>query len=83
MGDTLNKLIPTLKLVALGEGANVNADETWLLYQTVDVRCKTYMWCLVNRKVRIVIFFYEDTEDGNRNPRHGGRKRNVLVDFIE
>ena len=33
------------------------------------------------KKARIVIFFYEDTEDGNGNPKHGGR--NVLVDFIE
>ena len=79
----LNRLIPALKKVALCEGANVNVDETWLRYRTVDVKRKTYMWCLVNRKARIVIFFYEDTEDGNGNPKHGGRNRNVLVDFIE
>ena len=75
----LNRLIPALKKVALCEGANVNVDETWLRYRTVDVKRKTYMWCLVNRKARIVIFFYEDTEDGNGNPKHGGRNRNVLV----
>ena len=79
----LNRLIPALKKVALCEGANVNVDETWLRYRTVDVKRKTYMWCLVNRKARIVIFFYENTEDGNGNPKHGGRNRNVLVDFIE
>lgn len=79
----LNRLIPALKKVALCEGANVNVDETWLRYRTVDVKRKTYMWCLVNRKARIVIFFYEDTEDGNGNPKHGGRNRNVLVDFID
>ena len=79
----LNRLILALKKVALCEGANVNVDETWLRYRTVDVKRKTYMWCLVNRKARIVIFFYEDTEDGNGNPKHGGRNRNVLVDFID
>ena len=79
----LNRLIPALKKVALCEGENVNVDETWLRYRTVDVKRKTYMWCQVNRKARIVIFFYEDTEDGNGNPKHGGRNRNVLVDFID
>lgn len=44
------------------DGANVHVDETWLRYQTYNEKRKTYMWCLVNRKARIVIFFYEDTE---------------------
>ena len=58
-------------------------DEIWLRYRTIDVKRKTYMWCLVNRKARIVIFFYEDTEDRNGNSKHRGRNRNILVDFIE
>ena len=78
----LNKLIPALKSVALSEGSNVNVDETWLRYRTVDEKRKTYMWCLVNKEARIVIFFYEDTEDKDGNQKHGGRCRNVLSDFI-
>ena len=46
----LNKLIPALKKVTLGEGADVNVDETWLRYCTVDVKRKTHMWCLVKRR---------------------------------
>ena len=36
---------------------------------------KTYMWCLVNRKANIVIFFYEDTVDKYGNRNSGGRNR--------
>lgn len=53
----LNKLIPALKKIALQDGANVNVDETWLRYHAYNKKRKTYMWCLVNRKARIVIFF--------------------------
>ncbi|MBQ4466578.1 MAG: transposase, partial [Firmicutes bacterium] len=59
----LSKLLPALKDMALEEGANVNVDETWYRYQTHFGHRKTYMWCLVNRKAGIVIFFYEDTVD--------------------
>ena len=59
----LNMLLPSLKEMALEEGANVNVDETWYRYQTHFGHRKTYMWCLVNRKAGIVIFFYEDTVD--------------------
>ena len=40
------------------------------------------MWCLVNRKARIVIFFYEDTTDDEGLQKHGGRNRNVLKEFL-
>ena len=40
------------------------------------------MWCLVNRKARIVIFFYEDTTDNEGVQKHGGRNRNVLKEFL-
>ena len=43
---------------------------------------KTYMWCLVNRVLGIVIFFYEDTTDENGVKHEGGRGRNVLLDFL-
>lgn len=78
----LNRLIPALKKIALQDGANVNVDETWLRYRSYDKKRKTYMWCLVNRKARIVIFFYEDTTDDKGMQKHGGRNRNVLKDFL-
>lgn len=78
----LNKLIPSLKKIALQESANVNVDETWLRYHACNKKRKTYMWCLVNRKARIVIFFYEDTTDDEGVQKHGGRNRNVLKEFL-
>ena len=74
----LNMLLPALKEMALEEGANVNVDETWCRYQTHFGHNKTYMWCLVNRKAGIVIFFYEDTVDKNGKVHTGGRRRAVL-----
>ncbi len=78
----LNKLIPALKKIALQDGANVNVDETWLRYQAYNKKRKTYMWCLVNRKAHIVIFFYEDTTEDDGAQKHGGRNRNVLKEFL-
>ena len=43
---------------------------------------KTYMWCLVNRKAGIVIFFYEDTVDEKGKIHSGGRRRAVLKEFL-
>jgi hypothetical protein len=36
----------------------------------------------MNRALGIVIFFYEDTTDGNGVKHEGGRGRNVLLDFL-
>lgn len=71
-----------LEEIALQEGANVNVDEIWCRYQTHFGHWKTYMWCLVNRALGIVIFFYEDTTDENGVKHEGGRGRNVLLDFL-
>ena len=78
----LSMLLPALKDLALEEGANVNVDETWCRYQTHFGHRKTYMWCLVNRKLGIVIFFYEDTVDKNGKKHSGGRRRAVLKEFL-
>lgn len=78
----LNMLLPALKDMALEDGANVNVDETWYRYQTHFGHKKTYMWCLVNRKAGIVIFFYEDTVDKNGKIHSGGRRRAVLKEFL-
>ena len=78
----LSMLLPALKDLALEEGANVNVDETWYRYQTHFGHKKTYMWCLVNRKAGIVIFFYEDIVDKNGKIHTGGRRRAVLKEFL-
>ena len=78
----LNLLIPALKAQALKGGANVNVDETWCRYQTHFGHKKTYMWCLVNRKAHIVIFFYEDCVDEYGRKHEGGRRRSVLKEFL-
>jgi hypothetical protein len=78
----LSKLVPALKAKALEDGANVNVDETWCRYQTHFGHKKTYMWCLVNRKAHIVIFFYEDCTDDDGSKHQGGRRRSVLTDFL-
>ena len=78
----LNMLLPSLKEMALEEGAHVNVDETWYRYQTHFGHKKTYMWCLVNRKAGIVIFFYEDTVDEKGRIHSGGRRRAVLKEFL-
>ena len=70
----LNKLIPALKAVALQKEANLNIDETWYRYKSYfgGIR-KKYMWCLVNAKEHIAIFFYGEG---------GSRSREVLKDFL-
>lgn len=75
----LNKLIPALNLQA---GSDVNVDETWERYQTHKGHKKTYMWCLVNKKAGIVIFFSEDCTDADGSKHEGGRRRKVLTDFL-
>lgn len=78
----LNKLIPALKGIALEMGSNVNVDETWCRYHTHFGHRKTYMWCLVNKKVGIVIFFYEDFLDEDGTKHESGCGRSVLKDFL-
>ena len=72
IADKLIKLVPTLKDEALCENANVNVDETWCRYQTRFGHKKHYIWCIVNRATKTVIFFYDE----------GKRNRNVLREFL-
>ena len=80
--EILKLVLPALKDRALAPGSNINVDETWERFQTHFGHRKTYMWCLVNRKANIVIFFYEDTVDKYGNQKSGGRNRAVLKDFL-
>ena len=68
----LKKLIPVLKEMALDKDAIVNCDETWCRVKMQDKYKKAYIWCLVNKAAKIVIFFYDN----------GSRGRKVLTDFI-
>lgn len=70
----LKKLLPALKEMALQKGSNLNIDETWCRYKSYYGGIKKkYMWCLVNAKARIAIFFYG---------QEGSRSRDVLKDFL-
>lgn len=68
----LKKLLPALKDKALAPGSIVNVDETWCRLHLVRKSRKGYIWCLVNKLSKIVIFFYDN----------GSRSRGVLKEFI-
>lgn len=50
----------------------VNCDETWCKVRRFNKYMKKYMWVLVNKAERIVIFFHDE----------GSRGRKVLTDFM-
>ena len=68
----LKHIVPVLKEVALEKNAFVHCDETWCRVKMRDKYKKAYIWCLVNKSAKIVIFFYDN----------GSRGRKVLTDFI-
>lgn len=68
----LDKLVAVLKDMALEKDSIVNCDETWCKVRKYDRYKKCYIWVLVNKARRTVIFFYED----------GSRGRDVFTDFI-
>ncbi len=68
----LDKLVESLKEMALEKDSIVNCDETWCKVRKYDRYKKCYIWVLVNKVERVVIFFYDN----------GSRGRDVLTDFI-
>lgn len=68
----LDRMVVELKRIALEKDAVVNCDETWCKVRKYDRYKKCYMWILVNKAERVVIFFYED----------GSRGRDVLTNFL-
>ena len=68
----LDELVCVLKSIALEKDSIVNCDETWCKVRKYDHYKKCYMWVLVNKAERLVIFFYED----------GSRGRDVLTNFL-
>ena len=65
-------LVETLKNMAMEKDSIVNCDETWCKVKVRDTYRKRYLWCLVNREERIVIYCYED----------GSRSREALKCII-
>ena len=68
----LDNLIAVLKDKALEKDSILNCDETWCKVRRYNKYLKKYMWVLVNKTERIVIFFYDE----------GSRGRKVLTDFL-
>ena len=68
----LTGMVEELKKTALVKDSIVNCDETWCRVKVHDRYRKRYIWCLVNKEARIVIYCYED----------GSRGRDVLRDII-
>ena len=68
----LDRLVLVLKDVALEKDSIVNCDETWCKVRKYDHYKKCYIWVLVNKAERTVIFFYED----------GSRGRDVFTRFV-
>ena len=71
--EYLKELIPHLKDLALEKDAFVNCDETWCRVRKHGKYSKKYIWCLVNKSAKTVIFVYDD----------GSRGRKVLRDILE
>ena len=68
----LDNLIKVLKDKALEKDSILNCDETWCKVRRYNKYLKKYMWVLVNKTEKIVIFFYDE----------GSRGRKVLTDFL-
>lgn len=68
----LDRMVVELKRMALEKDAVGNCDETWCKVRKYDHYKKCYMWVMVNKAERVVIFFYED----------GSRGRDVLTNFL-
>ena len=68
----LDRLVKELKDKALERDSIVNCDETWCKVRRFNKYLKKYMWVLVNKSEKIVIFFYDE----------GSRGRKVLTDFM-
>lgn len=65
-------VVNCLKNKALCKDAIINCDETWCRVQRYNKYLKKYIWCLVNRQAKIVIYCYED----------GSRGRDALLGII-
>ncbi|WP_291535335.1 transposase [Bacteroides sp.] len=60
----VNALIKILKDHCLEKDSIVNCDETWCRVKVDDSYKKKYIWCLVNKAAKVVIYCYEDGSRG-------------------
>lgn len=69
----LKQVFEIIKKKALEKDSIVNCDETWCRVKLKNKkRKKGYIWCLVNKAAKIVMFFFDK----------GSRGRAVLTDFL-
>ena len=66
----INKLIGFLKECCLEKDSVINCDETWCKVKVKSAYRKRYIWCLVNKAEKIVIYCYEDGSRGHDVLRH-------------
>lgn len=66
--DFIKFIIEQLMEQCLVKDSIVNCDETWCRVKVGGEYRKKYIWCLVNKRYRIVIYRYED----------GSRRRDIL-----
>lgn len=59
--------------MAVQKDSIINCDETWCKVKVKGKYRKRYTWCLVNRQLGIVIYFYKD----------GARSRDAFKDILE
>lgn len=60
----INKMIGFLKECCLEKDSVINCDETWCKVKVQATYRKRYIWCLVNKAEKIVIYCYEDASRG-------------------
>ena len=68
----LDKAVAVIKDIAVEKDSVLNCDETWCKVRRYDRYRKCYLWVVVNRENKVVIFFYDD----------GSRGSGVLRDFL-
>ena len=66
------KIVDILLSQALEKDSIINCDETWCRVRCKDGYKKKYLWCIVNRESKIVVYKYAD----------GSRGREVLKDIL-
>lgn len=68
-----SSLIECLKDRAMVKDSIINSDETWCKVKVNGHFMKKYVWCLVNKEQKIIIYCYED----------GSRDRKVLKGILK
>lgn len=63
-------LVTYLKNTCLEKDSIVNCDETWCRVRREGCYKKKYIWCLVNRLSKVVIYCYEDGSRGREALKH-------------